>query len=147
MLIALAAGWAFDRYARSGELFGIIGRGLTRLFQRDLQRECAVDSAAFLIAYLLGLPCCAAAPSVDAALDTLRQLAERREREAQARAEADEKAAPTAVDFEALLAQPARTLDAATQPALWTSHGHNCLYSSDDRDETEIRVHICAVFL
>ena len=75
VLIALAAGWAFDRYARSGEIFGLIGRGLTRLFQRDLQRECAVESASFLLGYLLGLPCCPFAPTVFKPLDMLSKSA------------------------------------------------------------------------
>ena len=34
-----------------------------RLFGRDLQRESAVESASFLVGYLLGLPCCAFAPT------------------------------------------------------------------------------------
>lgn len=71
VLFALAAGWAFDRYARAGETFGLIGRGLTRLFSRDLQRECAVESASFLLGYLLGLPCCPFAPTVFKPLDML----------------------------------------------------------------------------
>ena len=57
VIVSLSLGWAFDRYARSGETFGLISRGLTRLFSRDLQRECTVESASFLLGYLLGLPC------------------------------------------------------------------------------------------
>ena len=71
VLLALGLGWAFDRYARSGELFALIGRGLTRLFQRDLQRECAVESASFLVGYLLGLPCCSFTPTVYKPLELL----------------------------------------------------------------------------
>jgi hypothetical protein len=61
--VLLGGAWGADRYARSGELFGLIGRGSTRLFSRDLIRESAVESASFLLGYLLGLPCCAFAPT------------------------------------------------------------------------------------
>jgi len=71
VLLTLAAGWAFDRYARSGELSGLVGRGLSRLFSRDLQRECTVESASFLVGYLLGLPCCPFAPTVYKPLEML----------------------------------------------------------------------------
>ena len=71
VFLALAGGWAFDRYARGGDFFALIGRGLSRLFSRDLQRECALESASFLIGYLLGLPCCPFAPTVYKPLDML----------------------------------------------------------------------------
>jgi hypothetical protein len=61
--VLLGGAWGADRYARSGELFGLIGRGSMRLFSRDLIRESAVESASFLLGYLLGLPCCAFAPT------------------------------------------------------------------------------------
>ncbi len=62
-ILALAAGWGVDRYGNRGEQGELISRGLTRLFERDLERESAVESASFLIGYLLGLPCCAFAPT------------------------------------------------------------------------------------
>ena len=71
VLILLAAGWGFDRYAQSGETAALIGRGLTRLFTRDLQRECTIESGSFLLGYLLGLPCCPFAPTVLKPLDML----------------------------------------------------------------------------
>lgn len=74
VLLTLAAGWAFDRYARSGELSGLVGRGLSRLFSRDLQRECTVESASFLVGYLLGLPCCPFAPTVYKPLEMLTEV-------------------------------------------------------------------------
>lgn len=71
VLFVLAAGWAADRYARQGEYASLIGRGLSRLFSRDLQRECAVESASFLLGYILGLPCCPFKPTVFKPLDML----------------------------------------------------------------------------
>jgi len=71
VLLVLALGWGFDRYARQGELAALLGRGLGRLFARDLQRECAIESASFLTGYLLGLPCCPFAPTVFKPLDML----------------------------------------------------------------------------
>jgi hypothetical protein len=73
---ALAASWAVDRYANSGTAFGVFERGLTRLLQRDLQRECAVESASFLAGYLLGLPCCPFTPTVYKPLEMLTQSSE-----------------------------------------------------------------------
>ena len=71
----IAAAWGFDRYARSGELFALVSRGLTRLFSRDLQRECALESASFVAGYLLGLPCCAYAPTAFKPLEMLTDAA------------------------------------------------------------------------
>ena len=71
VLAVLAAGWGTDRYVRQGELAALIGRGLARLFSRDLQRECALESSSFLLGYLLGLPCCPFAPTVFKPLDML----------------------------------------------------------------------------
>ena len=48
---ALVVGWAADRYGQRGETFGLISRGLTRLFERDLQRGSAVESASFVVGY------------------------------------------------------------------------------------------------
>jgi len=62
-LAALTAAWAADRYTNNGKTCGIVSRGLSRLFERDIQRECAAESASFLIGYLLGLPCLAFAPT------------------------------------------------------------------------------------
>lgn len=69
--VLLGGAWGADRYARSGELFGLIGRGWMRLFSRDLIRESAVESASFLLGYLLGLPCCAFAPTAFKPVDML----------------------------------------------------------------------------
>ena len=64
-----ASAWAGDRYTQQGRGFESLSRGLTRLDQgpmaSDLRRDSAVESAAFLAGYLLGLPCCIAAPGVD----------------------------------------------------------------------------------
>lgn len=50
---------------------GLISRGLARLFERDLQRESAVEAASFLTGYLLGLPCCAYTPTAFKPLEML----------------------------------------------------------------------------
>jgi len=71
VLGGLALSWGTDRYLLQGKIFGVIGRGLTRLFQRDLQRECASESASFLLGYLLGLPCCPFAPTAFKPIDML----------------------------------------------------------------------------
>lgn len=69
--VLLGGAWGFDRYAQQGELAGVLARGLSRLFSRDLQRECAVESASFLLGYLLGLPCCAFTPTAYKPLEML----------------------------------------------------------------------------
>lgn len=71
-----AAGWAADRYAARGQVFGLIGKGLSRIFLSDLQRECAVESASLLLGYVLGLPCCASAPNVARPLDMLAKISD-----------------------------------------------------------------------
>lgn len=57
-----------------------VSRGLSRLFERDIQRECATESASFLVGYLLGLPCLAFAPTaykpVEMVADTAGEIAE-----------------------------------------------------------------------
>lgn len=70
-LPALASGWAADRYNNKGAFFDLLARGLGRVVDKDLQRECAIDAAAFLMGYLMGLPCCADAPSASAGLAML----------------------------------------------------------------------------
>jgi len=69
--VLLGGAWGFDRYVQQGELAGVLARGLSRLFSRDLQRECAVESASFLLGYLLGLPCCAFTPTAYKPLEML----------------------------------------------------------------------------
>lgn len=75
VIIGLIAGWAGDRYANQGAVSDLIGRGVSRLFSRDVQRESSVESASFLIGYLLGLPCCAFSPSASKPLDMLVSVA------------------------------------------------------------------------
>ena len=70
-LPALASAVAADRYNNKGAFFDLLARGVGRFVDKDLQRECAVDSAAFLIGYLMGLPCCADAPSTRTAFAML----------------------------------------------------------------------------
>jgi len=69
VLVGLAAGWGVDRYTQRGSLAGLIGRGLSRLFDRDLQRESAAEASSFLLGYLLGLPCLAFSPTAYQPLD------------------------------------------------------------------------------
>jgi len=45
-----------DRYFGSGGIYRSVAGGLTRLLSFDPARECRVDAAAFLVAYLLGIP-------------------------------------------------------------------------------------------
>ena len=71
LLPALGSAWAADRYSQKGAFFDLLGRGVSRIFSRDLRRECAVESASFLSGYLLGLPCCALAPTAETALQML----------------------------------------------------------------------------
>lgn len=74
LVVAVAAGGlAYDRYSGGGAAAALVGRGLSRLFERDLQRESEVESASFLVGYLLGLPCM---PFVPAAVRSLEMLAE-----------------------------------------------------------------------
>ena len=76
VLVGLAGGWGYDRYSQRGEWAGVLTRGLSRLFERDLQRECTVESGSFLLGYLLGLPCMAFAPTAERPLDMLVQAGE-----------------------------------------------------------------------
>jgi len=69
-ITALGAG---DRYLQSGEAARFLGRGFSRLFDKDLQREAALESASFLVGYLLGLPSCPFAPSAAKPLELLAQ--------------------------------------------------------------------------
>lgn len=55
-LVAVAVILAADRYALSAMLWQRLQAGLTRLFANDPARVALTDAAAFLIAYLLGLP-------------------------------------------------------------------------------------------
>lgn len=71
--------WGLDRYALEGNNFQMLGTGLTRLFQRDLKRECAVESASFLLGYLLGLPCCPFTPTAFKPIEMLKQVRDRLE--------------------------------------------------------------------
>ena len=72
LIVAILAGiWGFDRYSRRSELSKSVGRGISRLFDRDLTRESTVESASFLIGYLLGLPTCAFQPTAVRPLDLL----------------------------------------------------------------------------
>ena len=71
LLPALGSAWAADRYNQNGAFFDLLGRGVSRLLSRDLRRECAVESGAFVNGYLLGLPCCALAPTAETALQML----------------------------------------------------------------------------
>ncbi|KAL1526688.1 hypothetical protein AB1Y20_015390 [Prymnesium parvum] len=75
-LVGLAAGWGVDRYTQQGRLFETVGRGLSRLFERDLQRESATESASFLVGYLLGLPCLAFSPAAFKPLEMVAASAE-----------------------------------------------------------------------
>ena len=72
----LGAGWAYDRYEQRGEAASTVGRGVSRLFDRDLERECTTESASFVVGYLLGMPAMAYAPNVERSLDLLAQAAD-----------------------------------------------------------------------
>jgi hypothetical protein len=74
VLPGLLAVWGYDRYTSSGRASDSVGRGLTKLFEKDLQRESAVESASFLVGYLLGLPCCTFAPTAYKPLEMLSQV-------------------------------------------------------------------------
>lgn len=63
--------FGYDRYSTEGQLLGVVSRGSNRLLSRDLQRECNIESASFIVGYLLGLPCCPFAPNVDKPLEML----------------------------------------------------------------------------
>ena len=67
-LAALAA----DRYTNKGAFADLLGRSFGRLVDRDLNKECAVESASFIVGLLLGLPCCASTPSAQAPIEMLR---------------------------------------------------------------------------
>ena len=43
-------------------------RGVSRIFDRDLERECTTESASFVVGYLLGMPAMAYAPNVERSL-------------------------------------------------------------------------------
>ena len=72
LLPALTSSWAVDRYTSGGKLFAQLSRGFERFaLPKELSRECATESASFLVGYLLGLPCCALAPTAETALAML----------------------------------------------------------------------------
>ena len=72
IVLGLGGFWAYDRYAASGESFGLIGRGAARMLERDLVRESNLESASFVVGYLLGLPCCPFAPTAYKPLEMLK---------------------------------------------------------------------------
>jgi len=76
VLAGLAASWGVDRYTQQGRFSGVVSRGLSRLFERDIQRECAAESSSFLLGYLLGLPCLAFSPTAYQPLDMVAASAE-----------------------------------------------------------------------
>ena len=63
------------RYTQRGEFGDAISRGLSRVFERDLQREVTVESASFLVGYVLGLPCMAFMPTAVRPIDLLAECA------------------------------------------------------------------------
>lgn len=56
MLLFMLAALAFDRYVTSATVWARVRAGMVRLFSDDPARAARVDAAAFLTAYLLGLP-------------------------------------------------------------------------------------------
>ena len=71
-LPAIFSGWAFDRYNQGSDLFETIGKTVGRAFaSREVSRESALEAASLLVGYLLGLPCCAFAPTPETALELL----------------------------------------------------------------------------
>jgi len=71
VLAGLLAGFAYDRYSLAGSALATLSRGFSRLFERDLQRECTAESASFLVGYILGLPCMAFMPTAARPIDLL----------------------------------------------------------------------------
>lgn len=75
VLVLLLSGLAYDRYALSAHLWHRIQRGLRRLFRDDTERNARVDAAAFLTAYLLGLPWICFRPDASQVLRNLDETA------------------------------------------------------------------------
>jgi len=77
LLSAFGGAWGLDRYTQHGRFFELVSRGFARLDQgplsKNMQRDCAFESASFLLGYLLGLPCCADTPCVERPLQMLKQ--------------------------------------------------------------------------
>jgi hypothetical protein len=69
VLMVVAGGLAFDRFASAGDLWNMVTSGLDRLMTDDPAREARVDAACFLIAYLLGLPFAPFRPDVQQVLN------------------------------------------------------------------------------
>jgi len=67
-LLALAAAGVYDIVKGGGVVSKSVVAGLKRLLVDDKERQCRVESAAFLVAYLLGLPCFCFRPNVLEAL-------------------------------------------------------------------------------
>lgn len=64
LLFLVGAAAALDFTQRQGKELRLVLSGLNRLFLRDPEREARAQAAAFLSAYLLGLPCFCFSPSV-----------------------------------------------------------------------------------
>jgi hypothetical protein len=64
VLMLTTGGIAFDRFAAAGHWWNRVSAGLDRLLSDDPAREAQVESAYFLTAYLLGLPCAPFRPDV-----------------------------------------------------------------------------------
>lgn len=64
VLMMTAGGFFFDRYASAGHWWNRVSAGMDRLLSHDPVREAHVESAHFLTAYLLGLPCAPFRPNV-----------------------------------------------------------------------------------
>lgn len=64
VLMMTAGGLMYDRYAAAGQLWNRVSAGMNRLLSHDPVREAHVESAHFLTAYLLGLPCAPFRPDV-----------------------------------------------------------------------------------
>lgn len=66
-IIATAA-VALDVWKMSGGTSKMVLNGLNRLFLKDVERESRAEAAAFLVAYITGLPCFAFQPNAVEAL-------------------------------------------------------------------------------
>lgn len=64
VLMMTAGGFFYDRYAAAGHWWSRVSAGMDRLLSHDPVREAHVESAHFLTAYLLGLPCAPFRPNV-----------------------------------------------------------------------------------
>lgn len=64
LLLLIGAAAFLDFTQRQGQELRLVLSGLNRLFLRDPEREARAQAAAFLSAYLLGLPCFCFSPSV-----------------------------------------------------------------------------------